>query len=307
MGSIDYRTTLATLRAQQSAQPLSILSLAEPITASQSQSRPHAQDEHQLRASDVSTSASQNASEADSSLLTPASLSADLTHYKDLFSKLRFSYLEQVTKEKYLRSIVGDPPLVVSHDDNLALEAQLGTMKGELQGKKAQVDALVAEMEAQARALAQSQGSVARGMLVLETLPVELARLAGEIEALQAEMASRRADDGDTGADEQRQMDPRMNMSLEETERALAEQRDRTADVDAQIEQLLRQMPAKVRQAEKVDRELVELEKRRNESARLAVELRRRREMGGRDQVEEMGRWYKSSDAVLRGLLGVEG
>jgi len=49
------------------------------------------------------------------------------------------------------------------------------------------------------------------------------------------------------------------------------------------------------------------LERRRNESARLAVELRRRREMGGRDEVEEMGRWYKSSEAVLRGLLGVEG
>jgi len=87
----------------------------------------------------------------------------------------------------------------------------------------------------------------------------------------------------------------------------LGERRERTAEVDAQIEQLQRQMPAKVRQVEKLDRELAELGKRRNESARVAVELRRRRELGGRDEVEEMGRWYKSSEAVLTGLLGVEG
>ena len=32
---------------------------------------------------------------------TPASLEADLTHYKDLFTKLRFSYVEQVTKRSF--------------------------------------------------------------------------------------------------------------------------------------------------------------------------------------------------------------
>ena len=122
MTSLDYAATLATLREQQAAQPLSILALAEPITTSQSQ--PQAQNTPRNHGSRPSDSVA--TSEADSCLhLTPANLAADLSHYKDLFSKLRFSYLEQVTKEKYLRSIVGDPPLLASHEDNLLLEEKL--------------------------------------------------------------------------------------------------------------------------------------------------------------------------------------
>lgn len=288
--------TLATLRAQQSAQPLSILALAEPITASQTQLPPPATS--QGRPSDISST---NASDVESYLLTPASLTADLAHYKDLFSKLRFSYLEQVTKEKYLRSIVGDPPLVVSHDDNLALEEKLAVMKTDLKAKKSEVDALVVEMQDQARILAEKYEAVNKGMEVLEIVPTEIGRLRDEIEALKAEIAEKTgSENGPTSND------PRMNMGLEATERALEEQRARTAEIDAQIEALQRQMPGKLREVEKVDRELAELEKRRNETTRLAMEGRRRREMGGRDEVEEMGRWYKSSEAVLRGLLGVE-
>ncbi len=48
-----------------------------------------------------------------------------LTIVQELFSKLRFSYLEQVTKEKFIRAIVGDPPLVVEHQENVELEASL--------------------------------------------------------------------------------------------------------------------------------------------------------------------------------------
>ncbi|KIV80023.1 hypothetical protein PV11_07557 [Exophiala sideris] len=297
MAETDYATTLATLRAQQSAQPLSILALAEPITASQTQ--PPQPPTSQARPSDIS---SNNASDFESSLLTPASLDADLAHYRDLFSKLRFSYLEQVTKEKYLRSIVGDPPLVVSHDDNLALEEKLAVMKTDLKAKKTEVDALVLEMQDQARVLATRYEAVNKEMEVLETVPTEIYRLREEIRALKAEIAEKTgSEDGHSSND------PRMNMSLEATQKALAQQRASTAEIDAQIEALQRQMPGKMREVEKVDRELVELERRRNESTRLAMEGRRRREMGGRDEVEELGRWYKSSEAVLRSLLGVEG
>ncbi|KAI1610197.1 hypothetical protein EDD37DRAFT_615844 [Exophiala viscosa] len=297
MAATDYATTLATLRAQQSAQSLSILALAEPITASQT--LPPQLRNTQPRPADIS---SNNASDFESSLLTPASLTVDLAHYKDLFSKLRFSYLEQVTKEKYLRSIVGDPPLVVSHDDNLALEQKLAVMKIDLKAKKTEVDALVVEIQEQARVLAARYDAVNDGMQVLETVPTELERLQGEIEALKAEIMEK------TGTEEgHTSNDPRMNMSLEATEMALAEQQAATAEIDAQIEALQRQMPGKVREVEKVDRELADLERRRNESTRLAMDGRRRREMGGRDEIEELGRWYRSSEAVLRGLLGVEG
>lgn len=73
---------------------------------------------------------------------------------KELFSKLRFSYVEQVTKEKFLRAIVGDPPLVVGHNENVELEAQLAEVKAELRARKEEVRAMVEEMDKMGRDLA---------------------------------------------------------------------------------------------------------------------------------------------------------
>lgn len=302
MATSDYASTLATLKAQQSVQPLSILALAEPITASQTQQEQ--QDEQQSRSHSQSRpSDTLSTAESHSSLLTPASLAADLAHYKDLFSKLRFSYLEQVTKEKYLRSIVGDPPLVVSHADNLLLEEKLGQMKAELKARKQEVDTLIEEMEATARRVASAYEKNQADMDVLERVPAEIDQVKREIEALQAQIATKRGDDGVNDASS----DPRMHLPLPATEAALVAQRARNEEIDKQIELLQRAMQGKDREVEKMDRELGELEKKRNESVKAAVEVRRRHEEGGRDEMEEMGRWYRASEVVLRGLLGVEG
>jgi predicted RNase H-like nuclease (RuvC/YqgF family) len=97
-----------------------------------------------------------------------------------------------------------------------------------------------------------------------------------------------------------------MNMGFEQTDQVLEEQRTRNREVDAQIEQLQRMLPGRTRECERLDRELVDLEKKRNEATRLAREVRRLREEGGRDEMEDLGRWYRSSEVVLKGLLGVE-
>jgi HAMP domain-containing protein len=298
---IDYSQTLSELRSQQAEHPLSTLTQADPIISSQSQNsqqQSHVNtDKHPSRPSDT---LSTTTSSGDPSTLTPATLQQDLAHYKSLFKKLRFSYLEQVTKEKYLRSIVGDPPLVVSHEDNLALEGQLVGMKAELKGKKDGVERLVGEMEDRARDVAKRHGAVEEGVRELERGAEDIERLKVEVEELRREVVRRR------GNAEKESDDPRMNMSLTATQSALEEQQAKNAEIDRQIAELQRQMPGKVREVEKMDRDLADLERKRNESARLAIEGRRRREEGGRDEMEEMGRWYRGKESVLRGLLGAE-
>lgn len=128
----------------QSPTDLSIIKISEPISATSNPAKPYSSPSK--RHSDVS------AQDVDPS---PASLQADLTHYKELFSKLRFSYLEQVTKEKYLRAIVDDPPLIVSHNQNVDLEAKLAETKKELKASKEEVRLLVERMEEMGRALAR--------------------------------------------------------------------------------------------------------------------------------------------------------
>ena len=78
-----------------------------------------------------------------------------LTRLQELFSKLRFSYLEQVTKEKFLRAIVGDPPLIVEHNENIELESQLAEIKAVLKAQKLHVADMVNELEERGRELAQ--------------------------------------------------------------------------------------------------------------------------------------------------------
>ena len=75
--------------------------------------------------------------------------------FQELFSKLRFSYLEQVTKEKFLRAIVGDPPLVVEHHDIVELEAQLVMEKAALKAQKDDVAAMTKELDEWGRNLSQ--------------------------------------------------------------------------------------------------------------------------------------------------------
>ncbi|KIW15421.1 hypothetical protein PV08_05467 [Exophiala spinifera] len=314
--SLDYASTLSAVRAQQAENPLSILALAEPMTASQTEFFSSGRSATRQRQSDVSSTnnASTDTGMADSLQLTPASLAADLAHYKDLFSKLRFSYLEQVTKEKYLRSIVGDPPSVVGHEENAVLEVRLGAMKAELQDKKRGVDALVENMEAQARTLAAVYEDVNAKIAVLERANPNVDRLRAEVEALRRELVQRQegGEDGDTinnsrnnsaNARKRRERDdPRMNLSLDETARALEEQNARMAGVEERIDALERDIPSKVARLEEVDRELAELDRRRNESVRLAVEGKRRKEAGGRDEVEELGKWYRCQEVVMKGL-----
>jgi hypothetical protein len=93
------------------------------------------------RSSDVSDAFSNNTS-------TPAILQADLFHYKELFSKLRFSYLEQVTKEKFLRAITEDPPLFVEQEENDEVEKKLVEAKVVLREIKDDVARLLAQLEA---------------------------------------------------------------------------------------------------------------------------------------------------------------
>lgn len=78
---------------------------------------------------------------------------------QELFSKLRFSYLEQVTKEKFLRAIVGDPPLVVGHNENVEMETQLAEVKAELKSRKEDARLMIAEMEKMGRDLASRKYS----------------------------------------------------------------------------------------------------------------------------------------------------
>lgn len=62
-----------------------------------------------------------------------------------------------MTKEKFLRAIVGEPPLVVGHNENVELETQLAEVKAELKSRKEEARLMIEEMETMGRELARRE------------------------------------------------------------------------------------------------------------------------------------------------------
>lgn len=118
---------------------LSILTISQPILHPSSEVK---------RISTGSTSSEQENR-------TPSALQADLVHYQELFSKLRFSYVEQVTKERFLRAVTAEAPEFVDGVENVELEEKLREDKAGLKEKKAEVKAMIGELEEQGRHLAE--------------------------------------------------------------------------------------------------------------------------------------------------------
>ena len=189
--------------------------------------------------------------------------------------------------------------MLVTYQENAELEQRLVGEKEALKGRKEGVSRLVGEMEEMAGALAgRWEGALGR-MKVLEEMPGVVAALEGRVEGL------RRTEEEREGGEE-RSADPRLNLGLEETQSLIAQQRERSRELEARIREVQRALPAKMRECEGVEGELERLERRRDEVARMAGEARRTREEGGRDEMEETGRWYRSAETVLRGVVGVE-
>ncbi|PVH73355.1 hypothetical protein DL98DRAFT_659519 [Cadophora sp. DSE1049] len=276
----SHEEILETLLEVQNGHELSIIKLSEPVSGQLKQKAGE-------RTSDVSTDVFDNP--------TPASLEADLAHYKELFSKLRFSYLEQVTKEKFIRAIVGDPPLVVEHQENVELEASLAVSKAALKSQKSEVAELVAELEKRGRELCRKYENIQMQTSQLQELPQKIVGLEASIEELRAA--------------QQPGSNPRLNMPLEKTLAAVEERERERAELDRQLEQLQVMVPRKTKELERLNAELQPLEVKRLGSTASAREAKRRKEeaLGGvGDDLEERGRWWRGVEGGLKGMLGVE-
>lgn len=154
-------------------------------------------------------------------------------------------------------------------------------------------------MEGMARQLATRWEGVQTKVAELERLPVEIEGLDAVIRELREHQDAREGK-------QTRRQDPRMNLSLAETDILVKQQKEKAAALDKQIAALQRQMPAKIRECEMAERELEALEKKRSEVSSAANEARRIKEDGGRDELEEKGKWYRSAEIVLREMVGVD-
>ena len=218
--------------------------------------------------------------------------------WQELFSKLRFSYLEQVTKEKFLRAIVGDPPQIVEPSENAELESELISIKAILKEQKQHVADMVAELENQGRGLARRWETVQLQTALLGDLPQQIDGLNQTLEELRHQ---------NKAGEEGRSDDPDMNLPLPATQALLEEKSVELDEVNKQLKSLQQALPRQARALEREERELKVMEQERDRAVRGAREaVERRREGEGADELKMRGRWLRSVEGGLRGLLGVE-
>lgn len=281
MEATDATKVLETLRRAQADHALSIIKLSEPLT------NYTAQDSRQ-RASDASNASLDGP--------TPASLEADLAHYAELFAKLRFSYVEQVTKEKFIRAIVGDPPLIVSMQENLDLEKENGEAKAQLKSLKLEVADMVAELGERGRELSRRYEKV-------QAETERLAELPAKLDELEAQVAALRATQDASGSN------PNLNLPLTKTLDLVARRKAEQQDLARELDALRAKTPRKAKEAERLRVELQALETRQQHSAAAAREAQRRKEaaLGGvADDMEQRARWWRASEGVLRQVLDIQ-
>ncbi|KAH7057309.1 hypothetical protein B0J12DRAFT_697180 [Macrophomina phaseolina] len=280
--STAHTEAIERLRTLQKSQEIKIIELSNEI-------RPKPAKNGDKRGSAASEMSADDA--------TPASLQADLIHYKELFSKLRFSYVEQVTKEKYLTAITVDPPQIVEPRDNVELEAQLVEVKASLKAQKVEVAEMLAELERRGRDLSKRYESIQLRTAQLEAIPNEIANLESTIAELRETQAPHPTN-------------PSLSLPLPETLSVLASREAELAALEKQLSSLQSTLPRKTRELERLEAELQPLEMQKSGTVAAAKEARRRREAGEAgmgDDLEERGRWLTAVEQGLRGMLEVEG
>jgi chromosome segregation ATPase len=208
---------------------------------------------------------------------------------------LRFSYVEQVTKEKFLRNLTEDPPRLVEAGENDEKEAEILALKASLKERKLEVAEILRQLEEKGKELALRYDGTQLRRQQLKSLPAE-------IEGLEASIAQLRQDQTPTSSN------PELALPLPETLKLLTEREAELAALNAQIAQLQSSLPNRAKELEKLERELKPLETQKQGIVAAAKEARRRKEEGGGigDELEEKGRWLTASEKALRDMLEVE-
>jgi len=198
-----------------------------------------------------------------------------------------------VTKEKFLRAVVGDPPLYISASENAALESRLLPTKATLKAQKIEVAELVADLESRGRELSRRYQQVQLQTAQLGNLPEQIEGLKSTIARLQA-------------AQEPKTDNPLLGMPLTKTLEVLAEKDAESAKLDREIEELRTAAERRMRELDRMQTELEPLRAQKTRAVNDAQDAQTRKAQGISglgDDLEQRGRWLRGVETTMRSIL----
>ena len=198
-----------------------------------------------------------------------------------------------MTKEKFLRAVVGDPPLYISASENAALESRLLSTKATLKAQKIEVAELVADLESRGRELSRRYQQVQLQTAQLGSLPAQIEGLKSTIARLQA-------------AQEPKTDNPLLGMPLTKTLEVLAEKDAESAKLDREIEELRAAAERRARELDRMQTELEPLRAQKTRTVNDAQDAQTRKAQGISglgDDLEQRGRWLRGVETTMRSIL----
>jgi chromosome segregation ATPase len=198
-----------------------------------------------------------------------------------------------VTKEKFLRAVVGDPPLYISASENAALESRLLSTKASLKAQKIEVAELVADLENRGRELSRRYQQVQLQTAQLESLPEQIDGLKSTIAKLQA-------------AQEPKTDNPLLGLPLTKTLEVLAERDAESAKLDREIAELQAAAERRTRELDRMQSELEPLRAHKTRAMNDAQDAQTRKAQGISglgDDLEQRGRWLRGVETTMRSIL----
>lgn len=213
---------------------------------------------------------------ATSHFTNPNHVSVELGFYKELFSKLKFNYLEQVSKEKFTKRILNVPADFEMQND---LEILMREQKDSLKAKKHAIDLLKKELmelvEKVSLDLEETQNEKVKAVIVSK----EIEKLEQEHDLLESWCNPSTA-------------------SLNELKNVKNDKEAKILELKARLEEVKAEYRIKQSKNSLVEQEILNLTPKRVEAESFASDAMRISKLKD-PQIEELGRWYLEMNAFL--------
>ncbi|KAJ1660553.1 hypothetical protein IWQ61_000554 [Dispira simplex] len=219
--------------------------------------------------------------------LSVAAIEQDIGYYKERFTKLKFNYLEQATKERFIHDLMREPPVVVQQEDNHELEAhnaqhkqQLKKRKHEAGVRREQIEYLVETVANDYERLRQELGQASELIQTVATLEQELQELENQGE------------------------DHEQKLTIQESQTKLQDQLQKLAVTNANIERTSADLAQQDKEMAALEEEIRRLEKTRKTQDTLAAEAVRLAK-NKNPRIQYLCQWYNEAIDLMGELLGI--
>ncbi|KAI8391660.1 uncharacterized protein BYT42DRAFT_203140 [Radiomyces spectabilis] len=219
--------------------------------------------------------------------LHPNALQMELEDYKHYFRQLKIAFNEVEHQEKFLRSILKEPPLQTSLSEVQSIEYENERRKRNLQALKADIKKHQDSLLHAGQSIDEARRSLMKKTDAIMDEFDAIYAMEGEIKRIQ-ELVKQQSD-----------------LSPEEAKAILEEQTEACIAMNTLIDERREVISDLSWRVEDLEQELQELTSRQQTAEAKAAEALQRSE--NRDeQVEEKTRWYKDSIEQLNALFGIK-